>query len=187
MKLFFNKPLKILLFTNGLILIASAMLGPIYALFVEEIGGDLLDASLAGAVFAFAAGVTTLVSGKFADKIKENELIIVLGYVLIGIGFTLYTFVNSMVFLLIIQVMIGFGEAIYSPVFDAIYSKHLSIRKAGRQWGAWEAMNYYTAAFGAVIGGIIVYNFSFDALFVVMASLSFISAIYIYLLPRKVL
>lgn len=86
-KLFFNKALKILLFTNGIILFAGAMMGPIYALYVEKIGGDLLDASFTFALYAFAAGIMTLISGRYADKIKENELIVVLGYGLIGFGF----------------------------------------------------------------------------------------------------
>ena len=42
MKKLFNKAIKILLITNGFILIAGAMLGPIYALFVKKIGGDQL-------------------------------------------------------------------------------------------------------------------------------------------------
>ena len=66
MKMPFNKAIRILLTTNSFILIASAMLAPIYALFVEEIGSDLLDASYAFAVFAFVAGITTLISGKYA-------------------------------------------------------------------------------------------------------------------------
>ena len=68
----FNRPLKILLSTNALIFIASAMFGPIYALFVEGIGGDILDASLAGAIFALSAGTVTLLSGKYVDKVKEE-------------------------------------------------------------------------------------------------------------------
>lgn len=48
-----KKQIKILLFTDGLVLVAAAMLAPIYAIFVEKIGGDLLDASLAGAIYIF--------------------------------------------------------------------------------------------------------------------------------------
>lgn len=186
-KLFFNKALRILLATDGLILLASAMLGPIYALFVEDIGGSLLDASFAGGAFALAAGITTLLSGKFSDKVKENELIVVAGYCIIGVGFLLYLVVNSVWSLLVIQVLIGFGEAFYSPAFDAVYSKHLDGHKSGKQWGAWEATNYFTAAIGAVAGGYIVTILGFDMMFIAMATLCFGSALYIYKLPRKVL
>lgn len=183
----FPKSLKILLVTNGLILLAGAMLGPIYALFVEEIGGDLLDASLSGGVFAIAAGLTTLISARFSDKIKENELIVVFGYALIGTAFLLFTQVKTIGFLLFVQVLIGFGEAIYSPAFDAVFSGHLDKKKAGKQWGAWESINYFTAGFGAIIGGLIVAKLGFDAMFVIMAILCFGSALYILLLPRKIL
>lgn len=134
-KLSFNRALRILLSTNALILFAGVMLGPIYALFVEKIGGNLLDASLAGSLFALAAGITTFISGKYSDKIKENELIVVGGYLIMGIGFLLYIFINSVFQLLLVQVLIGFGEAIYSPAFDAVYSKHLDGHKSGSQWG----------------------------------------------------
>ncbi|MBU1036466.1 MFS transporter [Patescibacteria group bacterium] len=184
---FFNKPLKILLITNALILLAAAMLGPIYSLFVEEIGGSLLDASLAGGIFALTAGIVTLISGKYSDKVKENELIVVLGYVFMGIGFLLYTVVNSIWFLFLVQVIIGLGEAIYSPAFDAVYSKHLTKRKSGKQWGIYEAATYFTAAIGAVIGGFIVTYLGFNVIFVLMGVLCLGSALYIYQLPRKAL
>ena len=183
----FNKALRVLLITDGLVLIAGAMLGPIYALFVEKIGGSLLDASLSGGIFAFAAGITTLIAGKFADEFKENELIVVAGYIVMGIGFILYIFVNSVWSLFGVQALIGFAEAFYSPAFDAIYSKHLTKKKAGREWGAWEAINYFSTAIGAAIGGFIVTTFGFNVAFTIMGMLCFVSAIYIYHLPRSVL
>jgi len=186
-KILFNKALRILLVTNGLILLAAAMMGPIYALFVEKIGGDLLDASLTGAIFAFAAGLTALVSGRYADKIKENELIIVVGYSMIGLGFFLYLFVASIWFLFIVQIIIGFGEAIYAPAFDALYTKHIDHKKAGLEWGAWETMNYFIYGFGAALGGLLVTQFGFSILFIIMMILCLASALFILFLPRKVL
>jgi len=186
-QLFFNKALRILLSTNAMILMTAAMLGPIYALFVEKVGGDLMDASIAGGIFALAAGLTTLVSGKYSDKVKENELIVVLGYSIMGIGFLLYFWVNSIIFLFMVQAIIGLGEAIYSPAFDAVYSKHLDGHKSGTQWGAWESMNYFPTAIGAIIGGGLVTLFGFQPLFVIMAMLCFSSALYIYHLKRSIL
>lgn len=183
----FNKQISILLVTNGLILIAGAMLGPIYALFVEKIGGNLLDASYAFGAYALAAGFTTLISGRYADKLKENELIVVFGYGIMGLAFLGYTLVNSILSLLLVQIIIGLGEAIYSPAFDAVYSKHLDGHKSGREWGAWEAINYFTTAFGAITGGLLVTFFGFNTMFVVMGLLCFASAIYIFRLPRRVL
>ena len=168
-KPFINRALKILLSTNAIILMSVAMIGPIYALYVEKVGGDLMEASLAGGIFALTAGITTLFSGKISDKIKESELIVVIGYFIMGIGFMLYTVVDSMIFLYVVQVIIGLGEAIYSPAFDSVYSKHLDSKQSGTQWGAWESMNYFTIAAGAVVGGFLVSLFDFKILFVVMA------------------
>lgn len=184
----FNKSLRVLLVTNGLILISMAMIGPIYAIFVERVGGDLFDASIAGVLFAATAGITTLLSGRLADKIRHSEMIMVFGYLLIGTAFFLYQYVDSISFLFMIQIMMGLGEAIYSPAFNKLYSAHLDDEKAGTEWGAWESMNYFTTAFGALIGGLIVSRFGFNAIFIIMAVLSYFSASYLYILsPKRVL
>lgn len=186
-RLLFNRALRILLITNGLVLLAGAMLGPIYALFVQSIGGDLLDASLTGGLFALAAGITTLLAGKFADKERRPELIVASGYAIMGFGFILYLFVKSIWFLFAVQILIGFAEAFYSPAFDALYSKHTTEKKAGREWGAWEALNYFSIAAGAALGGFIASAFGFKAIFVIMAGLCFASSLYIFHLHRRTL
>jgi len=182
-----NKALRILLSTNAVILFAVAMFGPIYAIYVERIGGDLMDAGFAVALYALAGGITTIVSGRYSDKIKENELIVVAGYLIMAGGFLAYVFIDSVLQLFIVQMVIGLGEAIYAPAFDALYSKHLDGKRSGSQWGAWESTNYFTAAIGAAVGGFVAAQFGFNRLFILMAALSLASAIYIYLLPRKVL
>jgi MFS family permease len=182
-----TRPLKILLSTNGLYYLAGAMLGPIYAVFVEEIGGDILDASFAFSIFAIVAGITAFLSGRYTDKIKQPELIIALGYFIISIGYFYYIFVGAVWQLFIAQALIGLGGAVYSPAFDAIYSIKLKKKSAGSAWGAWEIMYYITTAAGAIIGGLIVTYFGFTPIFVIMGTLTFISAFYIYLLPRNVL
>ena len=183
----FNKAIRSMLFSDSLMLIATAMLGPLYAIFVEEIGGNLLDAGITFAVFSFVAGVVILISGALSDKVKEVELIIVVGYAVTAIGFFSYIFVDNMTSLMVAQVIVGIGTAVRAPAFDALFSEHLDKHKEGIEWGAWDSLFYFASAFGAVVGGYFASRFGFDYIFIVMATLCAISAVYIYLLPRKLL
>ena len=146
-----------------------------------------MDASIAGGIFALIAGLVTLISGKYSDRVKENELIVVLGYLITGLGFFLHLWVNSVTSLFLVQVVTGLGGAIYAPAFDSVYSKHLTQSRSGSQWGAWESTNYFTTALGAIFGGAIATYIGFRALFVVMAGLCFCSGLYIYRLKRNIL
>lgn len=171
--------------TNGLILLAGAMIGPIYALFVEQVGGDLMDASIAGGLFALSAGFVSLIFGRLSDRTKNSTWVITLGYALIAFGFFLYLFVDSVLFLFIVQIIIGTGEAIYSPAFDKLYSLHVDKKRSGTQWGAWESMNYFTIAIGAFVGGLIVNRFGFEVVFLVMMTICMVSAIFLYLFNER--
>ncbi|MBU0964321.1 MFS transporter [Patescibacteria group bacterium] len=182
-----HNPIRIIIITDSIVMLATAMLGPIYALFVEEIGGTLLEASLTGAVFAVSAGLTCLLGGKISDKIRERKYVVIIGYAIICLGFLLMTQVKTINFLLLVQVIIGIGQAFYLPAFDSLFSKYSNKRHQGVQWGIWESMFYFTTAVGALIGGLIVTQVSFQAMFFLMALLCFISAFYIFLVPKKVL
>ena len=179
--------LKVLLLTNGLVLLSAAMLGPIYALYVQEIGGDILDTGIAAGVFTATAGIVVYFFGRLSDRIRENELVVALGYTIMGLGFLCYTYVETMLGLLLVQVIVGLGEAVYSPSFDALYSKHLDPKHSGSQWGAWESMNYFALSIGALLGSAIAAFLGFTTLFIIMSSFCFVSAAYIYFLPRKTL
>ena len=185
MDLKINKSLKILLFTNGLVNIAAAMLGPIYALFVKEIGGDLFDASVAVSIFAFVAGLTTIVSGYYADKMPDNKIIVIFGYALIAVGFLLMTRVESMLGIALTQSLIGIGEAIYLPAFDEEYSRHIERENAGKEWSLWESMHYFSMAVGASVGGVVVTKFGFDFVFILMSFMVILSLLVLIRLPRK--
>ncbi len=182
-----NRPLKILLATNSLVSIALAMIVPIWAIFVERIGGNIIETGLATGLLAVTAGIVVLVSGKFSDGFKQSELIVSVGYALLGGVFIFYIFVSEIWMLVIAQIMAGIAVAIWDPAFDAVYSKHLKKDAVARQWGVWEAMNYFSQAGGATMGAIIAASFGFDALFGVMAAMCLGSAIYILRLPRQVL
>lgn len=180
--------LKILLITDGLFLLASAMLGPIYAIFVEDIGGDILTAGTSFAVFSLVMGTLILLMGKIEDIIlRETELWICAGYFILAIGFFSYLFIKTPWHLFAVQIILGIGEAIQSPAYSAVYSRHLDYKKTAFQWGAWDAVRNFATAGGAIIGSILATFFGFNILFVIMGILALIASTIIFFLPRKVL
>ena len=181
-----KKTTKILLFTNSLVLVSAAMVAPIYAIYVEEIWWDLMDASIALWLFALSAWIVTLLSWKYVDKIKNKTLIIVFGYILIGFWFFLYTLVDSIIFLFAVQVLIWIWEAIYSPAFDALYWESLKKWQRWAGWWIWEFTNYLTIAIWAFSWWLIVTHlWWFNTIFISMWLLCFFSAGYLYFVASK--
>ena len=182
-----NKKLWLLLISYSLVQLAGGMVGPIYALFVKDIGGDLLDASVAYTTYSIATGLAMMVFGKMQDKSKDKKLLMVLGFILVGCSYFYYMFVTDMWGLLIAQVAIGIGNAMYTPAHDMLYARHLDKGKDGSQWGTWEAMYNFAVAAGAFLGGLIAVNFGFTALFGAMGCICFCVALYLLRLPKKYL
>ena len=153
---------RILLISDGLYLLAGGLLGPIYALFVDEIGGDLLVASTTFAIFMLTAGIGVFLLGLWEDRFKHQRKFIIAGYGVGVLGTFGYLFVNSPPSLFIVQIILGLSAALKDPAYDALFSrsaKHLVLA-----WGQWEAVDYFSLGFGAIIGGLIAQNFGFQAL-----------------------
>ncbi|HEU4984602.1 MAG TPA: MFS transporter [Nitrososphaera sp.] len=184
---FYNPALKVLLIADALVLTAAAMLTPIYAVFVQEVGGDLLDAGFTAAALAFGSAFASLVAGRYADSLRNKRLLIVASYAVTGLGFLTFTIVDGVWFLAAVQVMIGLVRAFAEPAFDALYSIHLDKKKEAEEWGTWEAMAYFVGGTGALLGAAIVSYASFDMLFILMASLCAASSIYMFRVPNKTL
>jgi MFS family permease len=181
-----NKPLRILLATDTLVLIAGAMLVPYYALFVEKIGGDILDTGLAAGAYAVAAGFATLAAGRWSDRVKRKEFIVGGAYLMMAACFVAYLFVHSLWALLIVQVLLGLAQATYVPAYDALYGAHVGgTRTASFRWSFWEASNFFAIAVGALAGATIVHLANFSGLLLTMATLCVLSGFYLFTLPKR--
>ena len=150
-----QKVLKILLLASGLSLLAGGLFGPIYAIFVEQIGGDILTAGTAYAAFAISAGVLIFVISRWEDHIKYKETLVIMGYALGCFGFLGYLLIQDPLDLFAVQVIFGIATAIGTPAYDGLYSKHLDKGKFVSEWGLWESMNYILVGISAAVGGFL--------------------------------
>ena len=182
-----NKSLWILVTTNTIMVFVIGLFAPFYAIFVQKIGGSLVFAGLSWAVLSIVSGVLILLFTKWELKVKEQELMIALGYLIRGAVFLSYAFMTSMPQLIFTQVLWGIAAAIGMPAFDALYSLHTDRDVSIAQWGGWEGIAAIASGVAALIGGIIIEAFGYSAIFIIMSLVSVFLGIYIWRLPREVL
>ncbi|MBR9707543.1 MAG: MFS transporter [Candidatus Diapherotrites archaeon] len=177
-----NKRIKILLAIDGIFMLAGGLFGPLYALFVTQVGGSILDAGLAAAAFSITFGVITLGLGAAEEKTHRLKEAVILGYSVIAIGIAGYSFVSNPFELAMVQVLLGIGYAIEAPAFDAFFSKSIKKKASGAlDWASWEGMAGIVGGTAAVLGSVIVTITSFKTLFSIMfviAILGLITAIF---------
>ncbi len=168
-----NRAVKTLLLAEGFFLFASGLLGPIWAVYVEDIGGDILDASGAFGLFMLTAALVTYVLSKIEDRQRHKAKFVVFGYLIGVIGYTGYIFVESTFQLLLVQAILGLTVAIKDPAYDGLFSKfakkHITLA-----WGEWEAMDYLTTGASAIVGGLIAKFFGFKTLIFLMIAFSLV-------------
>lgn len=182
-----NRALRILVLINGVFVFGAYMFPPLFALFVEEIGGGIFSAGSIWATFGIFTGILMMIFSQFGDRIKEKEYLIAGGYFFRLIGWLGYFFAVNLWHLYILQIILALGEALGTPAFNAIYSEHLDHGSYVKQWGAWSSLALVVGGIAALFGGTIASLFGFRILFLFMAFLATISFIFLMIQPRKLL
>lgn len=182
-----NRPLKILLFINGLFVLAGNIVGPLYALYIESIGGNIKIVSATWSVMLVSLMATNLLLIRFGDRIKEHEYLLATGYLIRGAAWVGFAFSSSIFHILLLQIVIGIGEALGSTSFDAIFAEHLDKKAHIKDYAIWKSHSTLVAAIATLIGGFAVANIGFSPVFIFMSAVAFICFIFILILPRKTL
>ena len=179
-----RRAIKILIASSMFYNLAAGLLGPLWAVYVESIGGGVLGASGAWAVYTFFIGVLMLLTGRLEDKLNRRVMF-VFGRFLNFVGMTGYLFVTDIYQLLIVQGILGASLAIMNPSFTAIYQKSIDRGRESSEWAYWEGTINIVLAFAAMVGGFIVTTFGFRVMFVFMSASSFVALLVALLLEKK--
>jgi MFS family permease len=163
-----NITLKILLAASVFFAISGGLFGPLYAIYVEDIGGGLIETGISWSIFMIISGIGIIIIGKLTDLLEKDELILVIGFSLGTFGNLGYLFITNKYELFILQVIFGIAHAITAPAFDSIYSKGLEKGKFAYQWSLCESVFLIFGGIGAIIGGIVASLYGFRTLFISM-------------------
>lgn len=164
-----HKIIKILITTSIFCNIGFALYEPIYAIFVEKIGGGILDAAISMGLFSIVLGIFTIVFGKLTDtnKCLKNKFV-VSGYAIVTAAFAGYYFVRGPLDLFIIQGVIGFGTAMIDPGWSALFGMHVQKNNEATEWGVWDGSKQIAIGVFSIAGGAIASTLGFKTLIVIM-------------------
>lgn len=173
-----NRNIRVLLFGANIWYFGEGMLGPLFAVFTERVGGDILDISFAWATYLITSGFLYIIIGRLTDIYDNKERIMVAGYALNALCTFGYLLVSSPWQLFIVQSGLGVASALATPTWDALYAKHEDRKNSGFQWGLADGFAEMITGFGLIVGGLVVNYFSFTALFVTMGIIQTIATLY---------
>lgn len=172
-----TKPLRLLLIASSLWYFSEGLLGPLFAVFSEEIGGDLLDITSAWAVYLIASGVAYVVVGRLLNRSAWKFRMIAVGYALNTLFTFAYLLVHDTTGLFLVQIGLGVAEAVATPAWDAFYASRLADTEDTFAWGIASGHTQFISGIAIAVGGLIAKYLSFDALFVVMGLISLAATI----------
>lgn len=183
-----NQYLRWLLIISNLWFFAEGMLGPLYAIFTEKIGGDVLDVAWTQSLYLIVCGSLYIIFGKLLDAFSRKEIFLFLGYLLNTIFTFGYLAVKNPYHLFIVQFGLGVASALATPSWDVFYHRWSDFRSDGLQWGLAEGIPSFVKAFALIIGGYIISFFSFNFLFLVMGLIQLLATFLVlfHFFPKKI-
>ncbi|MES2223782.1 MAG: MFS transporter [Patescibacteria group bacterium] len=182
-----NRFYRILVLSYAISTFAEGIIGPIYAIFVQKIGGDILEATGAVATFLIVSGIATMIIHRSSWSQKHRKLLMVLGWFIWVLGIAMYLVIADVFTLFMAQVLIALGNATANPAFDAELDDHTDAKIKSYEWGIFEALQDILSGIAAIFGGLIATFFGFEVLIYFMiasATLSFVLILY-YMNMRK--
>lgn len=174
-----TKTTRILLIGANIWYFGEGMMGPLFAVFAQKVGGDILDITWAWSTYLVVTGLLYILTGKLlnnkGDKVKVKVMIA--GYVLNALLTFGYLFVGSPWQLFLVQVGLGIAEAMGTPTWDALYADSLTDEMDTYAWGLSTGQSQIVTGLAFGLGGLITHFISFEALFVTMGAIQLIAAL----------
>lgn len=172
-----NEQAKILLYGSNLWYFGEGMFGPLFAVFAQRVGGNILQLTVAWAVYLIVMGVIMIIIGKVSDR-RDAAKLLIAGCALNALFTFGYLFVSSPTQLFIVQAGLGAAYAFASPTWLSLYGKAEDKGREGLEWGLVTGEGKILTGLAIILGGLIVTYFSFTVLFLVMGTIQVIATLY---------
>lgn len=156
---------------------------PVYAFFVQKIGGGILEASWAIGAYSIITGLGTILIHKTSWSQKNRLTLLWLGWLFWLLSIIVYAGMNNIYMMYLSQVLGALGVAMEEPIFNAELSQRAS-SNLSVGWALFGGITEIFAGIAAIAGGVIATVYGFEVLIncmIATALLSFLLIVfYIY-------
>ena len=168
---------RILLIASSLWYFGEGLFGPLFAIYAEKIGGDILDITWAWATYLVVTGLFYVLVGRLLNASKYKKQVMIGGYALNALLTFGYIFVHNTKSLFLIQVGLGIAEALSTPIWDSLFASNMEDTENTFHWGLATGHTHFISGIAIAIGGLIAHYISFDALFIVMGCIQLVATL----------
>ena len=156
---------------------------PVYAFFIQKIGGGILEASWAIGAYSIITGLGTIFIHQTTWSQRNRMTLLWLGWFFWLLSIAIYAIMTNIYLMYISQILGALGVAMEEPIFNA----ELSQRASSNLYVGWALFGGITEIFtgiAAIFGGIIATLYGFEVLSNCMVSVALFSfsliVLYIY-------
>ncbi len=185
-----NLVIKILIFSDLLVLSGFGLITPIFAVFITEniSGGNLATVGVASAIYLGSKSLFQIPVAIFSDKIKgerDDFTFLMIGSLLFSLIPLAYIFITTPDMLYLVQFFYGAATALTIPTWYAIFTRHIDRNKEGVEWGAYNTLTDLGAAISASIGGFLALQLGFSKLFLVVCLFSVLGTTFLFVVKGE--
>ncbi len=180
-----NPVVRLLIISDTVLTGAAGLLGPIFALFIEDFiqGGNEAVAGLAAGIYLFTKSVFQIPIAHFIDRVrgeKDDFWLMFICTILIALIPLLYLIIHTPLQLYLVQFVLGLFAAFTFPTYMAMFTRHIDKEKEGTEWGVYFTLTDLTSAALAAVGGYLAAAQGFPTLIVAVVVLSLIGSLVLW-------
>jgi len=185
-----NLVIRFLTFSDLIVVSGFGLIAPIFAVFITDNikGGDVEVVGLAAGIYLVAKSIFQIPFGIIIDKIrgeKDDFWFMFIGYMLFSAAPLMYIIISTPFQLYAFQFAYGIMNALASPSWYAIFTRHIDKNYEGMEWAIYSTVTQLGAAGAALLGGLLAARFGFNFLFVAVSIASFIGSFFLLGIYRK--
>lgn len=170
-----HRNIKILLSASILIHSGVNFLAPIFAIYIKDIGGTLLNAGIALGIYSIFKGSLFFILKKI--EVFSKKQMIVIGYMIMCIGYLLYLWAYNPYHVYVIQAILAIGETVITPSWSAVIALSLTKGRERKIYSDFYGYRSFFEGTAAITGAIFAVNFGFTAVFILMSMMAFSASI----------